>query len=297
MNLQRLADKKLIHPPPFVIGGLQYLVQMGSVAYGMAGESSDLDIYGWCIPPKTNIFPHLAGEIQGFGKHKQSFENWQEHHIQDSETDKEYDFSVYSIVRYFHLTMENNPNMLDSLFVPRGCVLTSTDIAEMVRGERKIFLHKGCFHKFKGYAYAQLSAIKNKKPEPGSKRYDMVQKFGFDLKHSSHLVRLLLECEQVLVEGDLDLEKPGRKEMLRAIRDGQWTLKQVEDFFNDKERVLEKLYNESKIPYGPDEGKIRDLLLRCLEHYYGSMEECVRDIGRDERALKEISQIVKNAGY
>jgi hypothetical protein len=74
----------------------------------------------------------------------------------------EYDFAVYGVVKYFQLCMDNNPNMIDSLFVPRNCVLHSTEVGEMIRENRRMFLHKGAWHKFKGYAYAQASKIRNK---------------------------------------------------------------------------------------------------------------------------------------
>lgn len=157
MNLiERLHSKGLIKPPPFVVGGTQYLVISGSVAYGVSGETSDMDIYGWTIPPKDVIFPHLAGVILGFGQQIQRFDQWQQHHIIEKDTQKEYDISIYNIVRFFQLVMENNPNMIDSLFVRENCILHQTKIAQHVRDNRKLFLHKGSWYKFKGYAYSQM---------------------------------------------------------------------------------------------------------------------------------------------
>jgi len=161
-NIQKLTNKKLIHPPKFLPGAIQLEVIMGSVAYGVSSDTSDMDVYGFCIPPKESVFPHLAGEIPGFGNQISRFEQYQEHHIVDKETKQEYDFSIYSIVKYFQLCMENNPNMIDSLFVPRRCVLYSTQIGEHVRENRQLFLHKGAYHKFKGYAYSTLSKLENK---------------------------------------------------------------------------------------------------------------------------------------
>ena len=66
--LKTLEQKMLINPPKFVVEGCQYLVHMGSDAYGVSSNSSDIDLYGFCIPPKPYIFPHLAGEIKGFGQ-------------------------------------------------------------------------------------------------------------------------------------------------------------------------------------------------------------------------------------
>ena len=152
----RLTQRELINPPTHVRGQVHYECMMGSVAYGVAGESSDIDVYGFCIPMKDEIFPHLRGEIAGFGRQKQRFEQYQQHHIDDPSTGKQYDMAIFNIVKYFSLCMENNPNMIDSLFVPAFAVLHCTAVGNMVRDNRKLFLHKGAWHKFKGYAYSQL---------------------------------------------------------------------------------------------------------------------------------------------
>jgi predicted nucleotidyltransferase len=162
MLLNDLQSKNLIHPPPWLVSTTHYLCQMGSVAYGVAGDDSDSDLYGWCIPMKEMIFPHLAGEIPGFGRQIKRFEQWQEHHIKDETKGKEYDFSVYGIVKYFDLTSQCNPNLIDSLFVPERCVIHCSAVGNIVRENRKMFLHKGCWHKFRGYAYSMLHKMATK---------------------------------------------------------------------------------------------------------------------------------------
>ena len=54
---------------------------MGSMAYGVSSDSSDMDVYGFCVPEKETVFPHLRGEIPGFGTPQPRFEQWQEHHM------------------------------------------------------------------------------------------------------------------------------------------------------------------------------------------------------------------------
>ena len=66
-TLQRLTDRGLIKPPRWLPGNVQYETIMGSVAYGVSSDTSDVDVYGWAIPPKEDIFPHLRGEVLGFG--------------------------------------------------------------------------------------------------------------------------------------------------------------------------------------------------------------------------------------
>lgn len=158
----RLAQQELIQPPKWLPANVHYEVVMGSVAYGVSTDMSDVDVYGWVMPPKEVVFPHLSGHIPGFDQPKEKFEQYQQHHIADPGSQREYDLSMYSIVKYFRLCADNNPNMIDSLFVPRRCVLFTSEIGEMVRDRRREFLHKGSFHKYKGYAYSQLHKINTK---------------------------------------------------------------------------------------------------------------------------------------
>lgn len=38
---------------------------MGSIACGVAEDHSDIDVYGFAIPPRDWFFPHLRGDISG----------------------------------------------------------------------------------------------------------------------------------------------------------------------------------------------------------------------------------------
>jgi predicted nucleotidyltransferase len=285
-----LIGKDLIRPPSFLKFGVHYEVLMGSVAYGVSGESSDWDVYGFCLPPKDTIFPHLRGEIQGFGKQTQRFEQYQQHHVNDPSNGRSYDFSIYSIIKYFQLCMENNPNMIDSLFVPQRCVLHCTQLGNLVRENRRMFLHRGCWHKFKGYAFSQLHKMRTKNPEEGSKRAKNVEEFGFDVKFAYHVVRLLAEVEQILAEGDLDLER--NREQLKAIRRGEVGEREINDYFTTKEKALEELYNKSTLPYAPDEEAIKKLLLQCLEMHYGSLQGAYEHPDRPLQLLRDIQSLL-----
>lgn len=275
---------------------IQYLTVMGSNAYGVSDDDSDEDIYGFCIPEKSMIFPHLAGEIPGFGTQVQKFEQWQMHHVVDEKSGKEYDFSVYSIVKFFQLCMENNPNMVDSLFTPQNALRHCSPIAQMVREKRRLFLHKGSWHKFKGYAYSQKAKMRSKDDPKSEKRKQSREKFGFDVKFAYHLVRLLLEVEQILTTGDLVLNRDA--ELLKAIRRGEWTLEKIDEFFEEKERALEAVYlANDTLPHRPPEAEIKKLLLECLEHHYGSLKEAVAIEGVSESALRQIAEVVRSVGY
>lgn len=286
-TVQKLKQKNLISPPKWLPSNVAYEVVTGSVAYGISNDNSDMDVYGFCIPPKEDVFPHLKGEIIGFGKQIQRFENYSEHGIKDQ--DAKYDLTIFSIVNFFQLCMENNPNMLDTLYVPFECVLTSTQIGKMVRDNADLFLHKGCFHRFLGYAHSQIHKMQSKNPT--GKRKELIEQFGFDTKYACHLVRLAYECEMILLEGTLDLRR--HKEHLKRIRKGELTEQEILSWFGEKEKQLNKMYVDSKLRHKPDENAIKTLLLNCLEHHYGSLENCIQKVGVAEQALKEISFVLE----
>ena len=146
-TLQRLTDRGLVKPPRWLPGSVQYETIMGSVAYGVSSDTSDVDVYGWAIPPRDDIFPHLRGEVPGFGTPKARFQQYQEHHIHDADAlaghGRVYDVTIYGIVKFFHLAMNNNPNIIDSLFTPVNCVLHSTRSGRYRQREPETVLAQG----------------------------------------------------------------------------------------------------------------------------------------------------------
>lgn len=215
--IRRLYDKKLLSCPSWIPDNIHYLTIMGSQAYHVSNGGSDTDVYGFVIPPKEDLFPHLRGEIMGFGVMKHGndrFSSFQQHHIKDVDAEKEYDITLYNIVDYFQLCMECNPNMIDSLYTPIECVLHISKVGQMVREQRDRFLSKKAWHTFKGYAYAQLHKMSSK--ERVGKRVATIEEFGYDVKFAYHVYRLIDEVEQILERGTIDLTRG--KEKMKAIR-------------------------------------------------------------------------------
>lgn len=272
--VKSLSDKKLITPAAFV-HNTHYEVIMGSFAYGCSSDMSDVDIYAFCVPPKSIVFPHSQGYIYGFGSKPQNFEQYQHHHIEDpSNKETTYDVTVYNIIKYFDLCMDNNPNMIDSLFVPVRCIIHESNLGNHVRTNRKLFLSKHAMHKFIGYSYNQLNKLKNKTYEH-SKRKEVIEKYGFDVKHAYHVRRLIGEAEQILLYGDIDLEAD--KDALKAIRRGDVPLDDIVEYFQTKEKYLHELYRTSTaVPHKPNEAAIKQILVDCLEMEYGSIDNMIR---------------------
>lgn len=268
-------------------------VIMGSFAYGVSGDASDIDLYSVCIPSRETVFPHLNGRVPGFGPQPESWTSWQRHHIkteEGSKTEKEYDVTSYSIVEFFRLAAENNPNIIDALFVPERCVSLQSDIGKVMRENRKLFLHKGAYQKFKGYAYSQMKKIRERNPV--GKRAVLVEQFGYDVKFAYHVVRLANEAEQILLKGDLDIEE--NKEELKAIRRGEWTLEQLDEWFAKRNAMLDELFLKSTLRAEPNYEELNRVLMVCLEIKFGSLSNVIQSDGGGEalRKLAEIARIV-----
>lgn len=290
--ISSVKQKILTDYPKWLPNNLHYETIMGSQAYGVTHDISDVDIYGWCIPPIGVVFPHRNGHVTGFGPQPDKFEQFQKHHVKSADGKREYDFTIYSVVKYLQLVMENNPNMIDSIFTPVNCVTHSTATAEIIRSQRRKFLHKGAFHKFKGYAYAQMHKIRTMEdsPKQSDRRRESIEKFGFDTKFAYHVVRLMQECEQILIDGDLDLQL--NNEQLKAIRRGEVTLEEIQRWFADKEKWLETLYEKSTLPHRPDWKWGTQLLMNVLESHYGTISEAVATAD-GQQLLNELQALVE----
>lgn len=162
MIISELRKHGLISPPKWLDDNTAFLTRMGSEAYGASlGASSDVDVYGFCFPRREDVFPHTAGFIDNFGTRPQPFHQWTEHHIKTPDGRNEYDFVVYSIVKFFDLAFDASPNIVDALFVPRRCIIHATDIGNMVRENRRLFLNKKLKSRLLSYSFAQLAKLKN----------------------------------------------------------------------------------------------------------------------------------------
>lgn len=271
-------------PPYDFVGETVYEVIMGSVAYGVSNNTSDMDVYAVVVPPKSMVFPHLTGHVDGFGPKPVNFDVYQKHHMEMGE--KEYDVAVYSLVKYFALCADNNPNMIDSLFVPKRCVIHATDAGLHMRSYRRLFLSKRIFDKLRGYAFKELKALETHHPDANAKRKALIEEYGYDVKSAYHVVRLMLEAEQVLLEGNLDLER--NREQLKHVRRGGYTLEELKKWFKHKELELTTMHVDSELPVRVDYKRLTAVLFECLEMHFGNLD-MARDV--DPRTVEKLEKI------
>jgi predicted nucleotidyltransferase len=235
---------------------------MGSRAYGIENKDSDWDYYGMCMIPRKNIFPNEYGMLLGLDSIP-TFNQWEKKNFIDSDSGKDMSFVVYGIVRYAYLLMQGNPNIIESLFTPRECVIYSTPIGEKFRNNRQIFISKDNFVRTRAYAFSQLKKLDR---VPEGKRKESYDIYGYDVKYAAHAIRLISNCRQMIENQTIDLRRD--REMVKAIRRGEWTLSQIRDYCNKQELYLEDIVNKSNLPPKPNINTVRSLLLSCIKEHY-----------------------------
>lgn len=94
------------------------------------------------------------------------------------------------------------------------------------------------------------------------KRAEIEKKFGFDLKHACHLVRLLKCAREILEKGTLTVLRPDVDELI-AIRNGAWTYDQIIEFAEKEDTELDVLVKKCNLPKTPDV-KFFDSLVRNI---------------------------------
>lgn len=269
-----MNDKVFVFPkewdkPKFLDeSSLDYLTVMGSRAYGTNVESSDYDFYGFTVPPLNIIFPHLNGYIQGFGRTYTPFEQYQAQHVKHPEYG-EIDITIYNIVKYFQLVMLGNPNMVDSIFTHDEEVVHSSHIARAVREYRHLFLSEKMYHSFKGMAFSHLSRLKSGSVKQG--RVENQQKYGYDTKDAYHAIRILLQIRDALKTGDMNLKQ--YRYLLLDIRNGSHEVEEVLEYAESLLKELDEIVKlGSAVPHSPDEKRLKELLVWCIESAHGDLK-------------------------
>lgn len=123
-------------------GGLIVSHYAGSHAYGTSTPESDVDIRGvFCAPLIYKVSPWLScNEVS----------------VPDEEDTKYYEF-----VKFLSLVVDQNPNIVETLWVDNNSVIKSSEAYEYLVSRRNDLLSSKVAFTYSGYAVSQLNRIKN----------------------------------------------------------------------------------------------------------------------------------------
>jgi hypothetical protein len=144
--------------------------------------------------------------------------------------------------------------------------IVCSDWGKELIANRQLFMSKQLFKTFGGYAVSQLKHMTriNEGGYQGSLRRERFEKFGYDCKNASHLIRLLRTGIEALVTEEINVFRHDAVE-LKDIKDGKWTKEKVEREADGLNKLLSEALVKSNLPERPDRRKIEDLLIDILE--------------------------------
>lgn len=227
----------------------------GSVAHGTYQPLNDplsiddKDVMGFAVPG-----PEVYYGLSEFGSRGT---------VEIGSGTDEWDVVVYEVRKAVRLLLGGNPNVLSMLWLPENLYLYRSPAGQRLIEEREAFVGKHVYRSFTGYAVSQM-----RKMEPGQyrgfmgdKRKGLVEKFGYDCKNASHLIRLLRQGIEFLTDGELYVQRHDATELL-AIKRGEWELARVKA---EAEKLFERAQNAyvaSTLPAKPDRDRVERL---CVE--------------------------------
>lgn len=204
---------------------VQFRSVVGSSAYGLAQEHSDIDRRGFYLPP-AELHWSLAGTPEQISR----------------EPDEVY----WEAGKFVRLALKANPTVLECLYSPM--VEQCEPIAAELLAIRHVFLSRQIHRTYHEYVMAQF------------RKADRVD---IRWKHAMHLIRLLLSGIAALRDGVLPLGVDEHRERLLAIRRGEVPWAEVNAWRLELHRRLDEALAATSLPEYPDAARADEWLIRA----------------------------------
>jgi predicted nucleotidyltransferase len=197
-----------------------YRCVVGSRAYGLDTDESDTDRRGIYLAPAELQWSLFGAPEQFEDNAKQS--------------------CYWELQKFIIMALRANPNILECLYSP--IVEKTTELGAELLAHRKVFLSQMIFQTFNGYAMSQF-----KKMEQDLRNHGEVR-----VKHTMHLLRLLLTGAATLREGRVPVRVEAHRERLLAVKRGELPWAEVNAWRKELHRDFEQALAETKLPERPD---------------------------------------------
>lgn len=102
----------------------------------------------------------------------------------------------------------------------------------------------------------------------GEKRRALVDKFGYDTKNASHLLRLLVMCVELLETGEIQVYRQHDAQTFIDIKKGKWELNAVSQWAEELFAEIRDKYDSSSLPDHPMYDRVNGLVTEWLKDYY-----------------------------
>lgn len=224
----------------------------GSQSHGMETPTSDEDYLAIVVPPVERFF--------GLS----TFDHWPPKPI------PEVDLKVYSLRKYIGLLLKNNPNVLETLWIriEDYCSVDTTHLFYEIMCMRHKFSSLRAYHSLSGYAYEQLRRLEVSRysREMGAERKLLVDKFGYDPKNASHLLRLYRMGVEFVETGVLNVYRDDAEELL-SVKRGEWSLARVKSEAEGLRIKMKEVKEKTPLPKDPETEYIEKWLVETMTQY------------------------------
>lgn len=232
MELARLEVDLL----PYVI----YRCQVGSKAFGLAGEDADDDLRGIYLPP--------ASLHWGLRKLPEQLELGKASATDaDASTDQVY----WELEKFLLLALKANPIVLETLWTP--VVHFATPLAHELRGLRQAFLSQHLYKTYSGYVLSQFRRMAAAYKTQGT----------FKTKHAMHLIRLLHSGIHALRSGEILIDVGQHRDELLGIKRGELTFDQVMQQALALDKQFQAEFERTTLPEQPDFAAVNAFLVKA----------------------------------
>lgn len=208
-----------------------YRCVMGSKAYGLETEESDVDRRGVYLAP-AELQWSLFGAPEQFEDNAAQAVYWE-------------------LQKFLIMALRANPNILECLYSP--LVEKTTPLAEELLSMRERFLSQMIFQTFNGYALSQFKKIEQDLRNQGEVRW----------KHAMHLLRLLITGAATLREKRVPVRLESHRDRLLAIKTGLVPWREVDAWRRELHQDFERALTETTLPERPDYESVNAFLLKA----------------------------------
>ncbi|MBU6453652.1 MAG: nucleotidyltransferase domain-containing protein [Cyanobacteria bacterium REEB67] len=208
-----------------------YRCVVGSRAFGLDVEDSDIDKRGIFLPPA-----HLQWSLYGMPEQ-----------LEDVHTQECY----WELQKFLVLALKANPNILECLYTP--LIELATPLAQELLDGREHLLSKLVYQTYNGYVLSQFKKLEQDWRARGELKW----------KHVMHLVRLLYSGVTILRENSVPVRIVDNRERFIAIRNGEVSWHEVNEWRLDLHKQFERAYDETSLPERPDYEWANDFLIRA----------------------------------
>jgi predicted nucleotidyltransferase len=181
------------------------------------------------------------------------------------------DLTIYSLRKFLRLAMQGNPQLVQTLFVPRHLWIAGDDLGEELQKLAPAIISRKAGYRYLGYLEAQRQRILGERGQKKVNRPELEAQHGFDTKYAMHVLRLGFQGVELMSTGRLTLPMAETdRAFAYATRRGEVPLQDVLTRAGELERQIKDLLDDGPLAAEPDVALVEAWMLGVYLHewYY-----------------------------